>query len=96
MLSATCAAVAEFNSGVEVTIRRLCGTMGIASGESDSSDRPRRPTGKESGNRSGRLKHRRRLHDGSADSLGRPRLTLQPVTMPLEDSRANPEQFKFK
>ena len=33
MLSATCAAVAEFNSGVEVTMRRLCGTMGIASGE---------------------------------------------------------------
>ncbi|MEG7524040.1 MAG: hypothetical protein M3H12_13215, partial [Chromatiales bacterium] len=33
VLSATCAAVAEFNSGVEVTMRRLCDAMGIASGE---------------------------------------------------------------
>ena len=32
VLSATCAAVAEFNSGVEVTMRRLCDAMGIASG----------------------------------------------------------------
>ena len=33
VLSATCAAVAEFNSGVEVTMRHLCDNMGIASGE---------------------------------------------------------------
>ena len=33
VLSATCAAVAEFNSGVEVTMQRLYGTMGITSGE---------------------------------------------------------------
>ena len=33
VLSSTCAAVAEFNSRVEVTMRRLCDTMGIASGE---------------------------------------------------------------
>ena len=46
-------------------------------------------TGRECGKRSGRLKHRRRLHGGPAGSLVR--LKLRPVTMPLDDSRANPE-----
>ena len=32
-VKAVTAAVAEFNSGVEVTMQRLCDTMGIASGE---------------------------------------------------------------
>ena len=85
VLSATCAAVAEFNGGVEVTMRRLCGTMGIASGERliASAEKADRKRMRES---AGWLKHQRRLHDGPAESLVRPRLMLQPVTMPLEDS----------
>ena len=33
VLAATCAAVAEFNSGVEVTMRHLCDVMGVTPGE---------------------------------------------------------------
>ena len=46
-------------------------------------------TGRECGKRSYRLKRRRRLHSGPAGSLVR--LKLRPMTMPLDDSRANPE-----
>ena len=33
VLAATCAAVAEFNSGVEVTMRHLCDVMSVTPGE---------------------------------------------------------------